>query len=453
MSVSQSIRSQLGLVFLVAFLLLAAWLIFWMTGEDDGTDPIPSGEARAPQSLVLVTVDGLRRDALSALGGPRRTPGLDRLAREGVLFLQAATAINETVPALGAISTALYPIDLDLHWDGQALCSGATTLAEHLATQGFTCAAFLGTDVVTEDEDHGLRQGFTTFRVSTGPEGSAQELVERALRWLEGPSKPTFLWIHLSDPTTPYAAEAKDPEGDILFPVRPSWRESDRLRFLRGRIDHDEIVELYRDRVADVDGAVSRLVGGLSEQGRLESTLVTLTGTYGESLGEHEIYFDHYGLYDPVVMVPWILRGGVPAGVQVKSLVKTIDLVPTVCALLEVPRLSVPTPAQATPRAEDVSPLWAPEGDHAARTRIALIEQAGSLAGAGRTNHNKFIISLQPTTEYPHLQWTPNTIWAYDIEGDPEELTDRSGEFPTLIDDFAQQFGVLVAHRHDPCPE
>jgi len=78
----------------------------------------------------------------------------------------------------------------------------------------------------------------------------------------------------------------------------------------------------------------------LEEQGLAGRTLVILTADHGESLGDHNYFFEHGRFpYDDCVHVPLILRGpgtGRPGGV-LPSPVELIDLVPTVLDLAGLP--------------------------------------------------------------------------------------------------------------------
>ena len=61
-------------------------------------------------NVVLVTIDTLRADRLSSYGSEQvSTPHMDRLAREGVRFSNAATAVPFTLPAHSSIMTGTYP--------------------------------------------------------------------------------------------------------------------------------------------------------------------------------------------------------------------------------------------------------------------------------------------------------------------------------------------------------
>src|SRR5262245_66002069 len=71
---------------------------------------LPRGVASADLNLLLVTLDTTRADRLGAYGAPSQpTPAFDRVARDGVLFRHAVTAIQLTLPSPATMFTARYP--------------------------------------------------------------------------------------------------------------------------------------------------------------------------------------------------------------------------------------------------------------------------------------------------------------------------------------------------------
>src|SRR5690606_18076006 len=67
---------------------------------------------RTPPHLLLITIDTLRADHLSAWGYTRETsPFLDRLAAEGVRFADATVQWPKTGPSFASMLSATYPRD------------------------------------------------------------------------------------------------------------------------------------------------------------------------------------------------------------------------------------------------------------------------------------------------------------------------------------------------------
>lgn len=163
-----------------------------------------------PKNLILLTLDTLRGDHISAVpGGKAATPALDALAARGVLFENAWSPIPITLPAHASIFYGLPPHAIKNYNNGQVIRSrrNRPSIASAFRKAGFDTAAFVSLGVLTPD--YGLDEGFDTYEASFPPDRwylTAEELNSRLLPWLEGRrDKPFFLWAHYSDPHDPYA--------------------------------------------------------------------------------------------------------------------------------------------------------------------------------------------------------------------------------------------------------
>src|SRR5574342_49397 len=116
--------------------LVAAYLLFWRGGGR-------FRGATADANVLLITVDTLRADHLGAYGGKEvRTPVIDTLADEGVLFENAVTPAVMTLPSHASILTGTYPPTHGIRDNGDyRLGEGALTLAEVLRSRGFRTGA------------------------------------------------------------------------------------------------------------------------------------------------------------------------------------------------------------------------------------------------------------------------------------------------------------------------
>jgi hypothetical protein len=97
-----------------AVLAVLAWIggaVFLLAqGDGIGTRGEIGPRNRDLPNVVLVIVDALRQDTLGCYGNPRvRTPNIDRLAAEGVVFENAFTQVPATLPSFGSILTGKYP--------------------------------------------------------------------------------------------------------------------------------------------------------------------------------------------------------------------------------------------------------------------------------------------------------------------------------------------------------
>jgi len=113
--------------------------------------------------VVLITIDTLRADHLGCYGHDRvKTPNIDKLAEEGVLFEQCMTVAPTTLPSHASIITGLYPIYHGVHDNGTfKLDQRFTTLAEVLKSNGYQMGVFVSAFPVSKA--FGLNQGFDVY--------------------------------------------------------------------------------------------------------------------------------------------------------------------------------------------------------------------------------------------------------------------------------------------------
>jgi arylsulfatase A-like enzyme len=310
------------------------------------------GCERPPQHLVVVSLDTLQADRLSAYGHDRPTsPALAELANRGVLFEDAIAQAVSTPPSHASIFTGKNPPRHGLRkLYGQELAPEQLTLAEILKRHGFTTAAFVG--AVPLLADRGLDQGFDHYddRLREGlMERRADETNRRVKRWLASrPAGRLFLWVHYFDPHHPYNAP---PPYQVKFagaqhgpqgPVYPHNRDPDTRREEPGPVpdpaDVETMKQLYDAEVRYTDDALAALLGLLAAAGILQDCVIAVVADHGESLGEHGYFFGHWGVLRETARVPMLLvhPDGRHRGRRVEQLVRTVDLMPTLLTWLGI---------------------------------------------------------------------------------------------------------------------
>jgi len=302
-------------------------------------------EQRRP-NVLLITVDTLRADYLGAYGSSAaRTPNIDRLAREGTLFEQAAAPMPMTRPTHASILTARYPREHGVVNNAISLPDTSRTLAEALRAEGYQTGAFVAVALLSAEA--GFAQGFETFRSpTTSKQRPADEVVPEALEWLAGISsnEPFFLWTHLFDPHLPYAppAEYRDGSESAVEGGLPevSWsvlREIARTN--AGDVPASVLRQaksLYRGEIAYADHWVGRLLEEVDRLRGLDDTMVVLTADHGECF-EDGTYFEHSDcLTQAALRVPLIVRypPEFAGGARRLGQVSSIDVAPTVLRVL-----------------------------------------------------------------------------------------------------------------------
>ena len=283
-----------------------------------------SGGAR---NLLVVTLDTLRADHVGSYGyAAARTPRLDALAARGLRFARAATVVPLTLPAHSSLFTGTFPGRHGVRDNGgYYLAEEQETLAEILRPRGYRAGGFISAFVL--DSRWGIDQGFeryfddfdlSRFEKQAGMDAiqrPGNETVDEALRWLGAErERPFFLWVHLYDAHTPYAAPR---EYAALFP-----------RTLAGAYDAE---------IAFADAQLGRLIDALDADGRLGRTVVAVLGDHGEMLGEHGEQTHGFFVYDAAVRIPLVVAAPGVAPRVVKDQVRIVDVMPTLLELVGIP--------------------------------------------------------------------------------------------------------------------
>jgi arylsulfatase A-like enzyme len=97
-------------------------------------------------------------------------------------------------------------------------------------------------------------------------------------------------------------------------------------------------VSQYDGEIATVDAEVGKVLEALHASPARERTLVILTSDHGESLGEHDYFFDHgENLFDPCLRIPLVVAlPGTGAGRRSDVFASTLDLLPTILDAVKV---------------------------------------------------------------------------------------------------------------------
>ncbi len=177
-----------------------------------------AGKSPAQPDILLISIDTLRADRLGCYGyGPARTPTIDALAADAVVFDAVSSPLPITLPSHASMLTGLIPPRHGVRLnEGHRLPESATTLAEVLHDQGYQTGAFIA--ALPMVRAGGLGQGFDVYddKLSTKTlkgldavarqERYAEEVLAAALAWLRStdPTRRVFAFVHIYDPHAPY---------------------------------------------------------------------------------------------------------------------------------------------------------------------------------------------------------------------------------------------------------
>ncbi len=436
-------------------------------------------------NILLVAIDTLRADHLGCYGyGREVSPNLDRLATEGVLFEEHFAPHIPTHPGFTTLFTGM---DCFTHQrvrlGGDVLPDPAIkTLAQLLVAEGYQTAA-------VDNLPEWFRQGFEVFEsyrwpweLAPGEQWRRAEVVnEKALPLLAqlaagaGAGRPFFLFLHYWDPHTPYLppepyhrrfyhGNEKDPShlggphsmrgpvelgDDDLGGLRAAWsvRPFDFETFneyFKAWIDQDVtdtrfVAAEYDALIAYVDAQLEHLWGRLRELGLDETTLVAITSDHGEVLDDHPCWFDHHGLYDANVRVPFILRqpGRLPAGKRVRGFVRHQDQAPTILDLAGLAHVA----ERARMDGRSAVPLIYGQRDDGLASAVYLTENTWMRKRAWRTREWKLIDGMEPDIhQLPLLE-------LYHLPTDPQEQRNLARERPDVVAELQAEMLEWIARR------
>jgi arylsulfatase A-like enzyme/Flp pilus assembly protein TadD len=291
-----------GIVLTVGLIAGAWWL----------TRPAPAGP------IILISIDTLRADHLSLYGYNKgRTPNIEALARDGVVFERAYAHAPQTLPSHTSILTGQLPFEHGVRDNiGFTVKPNTTTLASLLHGAGYGTGGFVSAYVLRAET--GINQGFDVYNADF-PAGAldrplaqvqrpAPDTVSAAVTWLNTHVDPkVFLFLHLYEPHRPYDPPA--PYKDLAP---------------------------YDGEIAAADAAVGTLIAELKKRDWYDNATIALVADHGEGLGDHGEEEHGLFLYESTIHVPFVLklpRARKFAGKRVAQPVQHIDLVPTFAAI------------------------------------------------------------------------------------------------------------------------
>jgi arylsulfatase A-like enzyme/tetratricopeptide (TPR) repeat protein len=301
-----------------AFLVVAA-AAFFLIPRPKKTAVVRDGNL----NVVLITLDTTRADRLGCYGYAQgRTPNLDAVARNGVLFSNAYAQVPLTLPSHASLMTGLNPAAHGVHNNGTyILSSEKATLAKILKANGYKTAAFIASFSV--DSRFGLDQGFDLYDdnlqenspfKALNSERKAEQVFAPFAAWFDTLKEEKFFcWVHFFDPHLPYSPPV--PYSD-QFAGRP-----------------------YDGEIAYVDFLIGSIMRKIREKNILGRTLVVIAGDHGEAFGEKGEAGHGVFLYDMTLRVPLILlaESHLPSIKTIPARVRLIDVMPTILDMVNLP--------------------------------------------------------------------------------------------------------------------
>jgi len=442
-----------------------------LCGRSDGTPlgvPIVGnpelwalGEGAASPNVLLIIVDTLRADALSAM------PEVQKFAQKGARFEQAITAATWTRPALlsllgGDLPSAVGQNAEDMipkERDRQRFYAlDRKLLPRVLRESGMKVTAIGNNFFLLGYPQIGLSLGFDEVADVRHPVLDSPAITRAALRYLqENRERAFFLQLHYDAPHWPYSP----PPGYL------PKTSSEQAAYMAGRgsspqpSPSESQARSYLAEAAYADAQIAQVLAELERLGLGPRTMVVIVGDHGEvfdvnhshfvlALKQPTLYHHGWSAYDEILRVPMILAmpGRLPAGVSVSSQVRLFDVAPTVLESLGQWEKRAQLPSGNLQQGQSLVPLL--QGVKEPTERPAFVEgqNVRALRSMGYLYMRRSDPRLKPLEAASALFQVPEEL--YDLSSDPQQHKNLLvGPRIPLVDQTLRTMRDLFT-RHSP---
>jgi len=449
-----------------------------------GASASPAAGTAAPTrpNVLFIAVDDLK--PLTGWYGSRsvRTPTLDALARQSVVFSRAYTQYPVCGPSRTSLLTGLRPESngvIDLKTRMRDVNPDIVTLPQYFRQHGYQTAAsgkvFDPRNVDSRaaddpaswsipyeqprgiaDEDDGRRLAGRAIDAPAAQfvDGDINRRGIELLRRLAAGDQPFFLAVGYKKPHLPFDVpkafyDLYRRDDFVLEPFQSAPAGSDASYILSDNNElrsyhptpptaqpvadfpavippgqQQELIHGYHAAVSFIDSLLAELLRELEATGKADSTIIVLWGDHGFHLGDHGMWGKHTTM-EQANRVPLLVRvPGRRAG-EVVTPVELLDLFPT---LVELAGLPMPAGLQG----RSIAGLTDAAAGGPGRVAISQYKRQGAYGYSMRTARHRYTewVTADGKVVYRDL---------YDMEQDPGETVNlgaRPGN-DTLMADMA----------------
>ncbi|MDP8246043.1 MAG: sulfatase [Candidatus Hinthialibacter antarcticus] len=316
-----------------------------------------------PPNVIFIFPDQMRGQAMGCMGNPDvKTPNIDRLAKEGILFPNTVANTPVCCAARACLLTGKYASANGMIANDLRLRESETSIAELMGAAGYK-TGFIGKWHLDGGKrlpgfvpPGPRRQGFDYwaanqcshrhfdnhyFRDTDEPipikKFEPEGWTDLTLEFIQAnQTNPFFLMVGMGPPHNPYGAPKKyedmyDPEAITL---RPNWKPGTEL-------GSKEDIAKYYAAITAIDDQVGRILDQLDQLGLTDDTIVIFTSDHGDMLGSHGLRLKRKP-HEESAVVPGIVR--YPKNARQnhvsEAMFTHVDMAPTMLGLcgLDVPR-------------------------------------------------------------------------------------------------------------------
>jgi len=405
-------------------------------------------------NLIFLGIDSLRADHMSLYGYHRlTTPHIDKFAQGGAVFEHVFSPSIPTTPGYASMFTGMDCFSTNvvaLRHEGQ-IAEGVRTLAEVLRDNGYntTSIGFSGNPASRGFDKYLSYSAWGSFEEGRSPKAENLNAVAiPELHRLVKKGEPFFLFLRHMDPHSPYLPPAPferifyggdefDPGNESLKPVYEFKPFADYFKswFPPGCTDKEYIIAQYDGAIAYMDACIQNIFTAVEALGIAEETLIVITSDHGETLHDHECWYDHHGLYDCTLTVPLILRypGKIPEGKRYSDYCQLKDIMPTLLEIMEIDY-------KADFDGRSLVPLMRGEWREP-EPEFYITECTWMRKHGWRTPEWKLIRALEPDFHFkPEVE-------LYNLIKDPEENHNVAEEEPEVVAMLTARMEAHIAKR------
>lgn len=321
-----------------------------------------SGSKAEKPNVILIYVDDMGYSDINAFGGEYvRTPNMDRIGREGIIFNQYYTACPISSPSRVGVTTGMYPTrwgittflnDRQSNYNNHSndyLLSDAPTLARSMKNAGYATGHFgkwhMGGGRDVKDMPQIPEYGFDEFNSTW--ESPCPDPLLTASNWIWSDQDSIKRWDrtrYFVDKTLDFLARHKGQPcyvnlwpDDMHTPYVPSQEAFDKS----GKGGYWEKEVNFRPVLAELDKQIGRLLDGLDSLGIADNTIIIFTSDNGPNPSYQNgrtagLRGQKATLYEGGIRMPFMVRWPAriqPGSVNNNTVMTSIDIFPTVCAL------------------------------------------------------------------------------------------------------------------------
>lgn len=434
---------------------------------------VPKRASARPNIVVVLTDDQAFR-AIGYNNPAVKTPVLDALAADGIIFENAYVASPICVASRSSLHTGVFPQQhgaialTPVGFEQNVVQNKVYRTAAELLTEAGYDTALYGKSHLGDPLRYGFRQGKETN------DAEAFELAKAFLQHAARAETPFFLWLAPHRPHLPLLPEQEwlDLYAHAELRLDPNFREAPRdesffnqglpgqhfyrdcdytknYKNLPGGPPRSadvilEFIRAYYASVSQLDHELGATVAQLKASGRYENTVLVFLSDNGYFLGNHGLG-NKITMHEESVRVPMFVHapGRVRGGARCPELVSSLDLYPT---LMELAGVDAPRCLMG----RSLLPLFRNPARNFREYAASECVGAGGKKGEGhrmvRTNEWKYILS------------DTNDEALFNEHADPFELDNRAADpsarpVLTRLRGFMREWMDAVGDTHPRPPQ